>query len=168
MCCINSACKRTYLSKRDLLAHINHRHSKQEMATQPPMVLPLPNPIGPPPRVVMPSSNVVGLQGPLVATSPNVIGPQNVVHPPMNVRPPPATYLIPNGPNQSISSPITMMATSNNMDQLNALHPGSSNLITIPIQGDCSMPPHSVVSQNQQFSMGNHPVIPQQQPSMRF
>ncbi|XP_039263373.1 E3 ubiquitin-protein ligase Hakai-like [Styela clava] len=116
--CGVSNCSRTYLSQRDLQAHINHRHDKPP----PPPTLPtVPMPpltaggilVPPPPVSTIPLQNLPPVPSPYVLM-PNVSTNQ----PPPSIIPQPADQTIPS------SQPMDMLTRP------------SSNLITIQIQDD--------------------------------
>ncbi|XP_002125381.3 E3 ubiquitin-protein ligase Hakai [Ciona intestinalis] len=69
LCSLTNGCRRTYLSKRDLQAHVQHRHSKVP-----------PTPIIPPPHpLVMPPVNV-GRPPPITVPPPQLIMPASSVN----------------------------------------------------------------------------------------
>ena len=107
LCSVNINCRRTYLSQRDLQAHINHRHSK-----------PVSAPLIPPPPLVLPPVSSLGL--PITVPPPTLIQPTSLSQPFLSV--PPA---------RPVSVSAQQITPPNNV--ASAPRP-SSNLITIPIQ----------------------------------
>lgn len=129
LCSVNIACRRTYLSQRDLQAHINHRHSKPVSAPMmPPLVLPPVSTLGSLPPITVP--------------------PPPLLQPPLN-RP---FLTVP--PPQPVSAANQHLTPPANVDS--APRP-SSNLITIPIQDNDSQsyppppPPGRPANQPQLF-----------------
>ncbi|CAG13991.1 unnamed protein product, partial [Tetraodon nigroviridis] len=93
MCSVVPGCKRTYLSQRDLQAHVNHRHiraAKSSAGRQEPVhMTPVPEHFGPPP----PPPPPIGHQMP---HPPQASGTPHMVYsqappPPMSSAPPPIT-----------------------------------------------------------------------------
>lgn len=131
--CEVANCSRTYLSQRDLHAHVNHRHSKPP----PPPNLstlntgPLPHVPGPLLVPPMPPSTIPQLQNP-PAVAPYVMVPPistNQVVPSINIPP---------HDSNGIQTPQDMIARP------------SSNLITIQIQDNQPMNFDQSTSQSQQ------------------
>ncbi|ERE74180.1 E3 ubiquitin-protein ligase [Cricetulus griseus] len=138
MCSIVQGCKRTYLSQRDLQAHINHRHMR---AGKPVTRASLENvhpPIAPPPtdipdRFIMPPdkhhmSHIPPKQHILMPPPPL----QHVPHehynqPHEDIRAPPAELSMAPPPPRSVSQETFRISTRKH-----------SNLITVPIQDDSS------------------------------
>ena len=74
LCSVNNSCKRTYLSQRDLQAHINHRHNKpQASVLAPALVLSSVGGLGPPPPITVPPPPLI--QPPLNLLVPPASGP---------------------------------------------------------------------------------------------
>uniref|UniRef100_A0A1A8G234 RING-type E3 ubiquitin transferase n=1 Tax=Nothobranchius korthausae TaxID=1143690 RepID=A0A1A8G234_9TELE len=130
MCSVVPGCKRTYLSQRDLQAHVNHRHMRASKSSgrQDPMHLPPPSEVSerfrvPPPHM---PKNHVHLPGPL----------QHVGHDPYSQPPPPSPHDGP--PPPSALGPETFRISTVTTRK-------HSNLITVPIQDDSSSSrePHS-------------------------
>ncbi|XP_006515002.1 E3 ubiquitin-protein ligase Hakai isoform X4 [Mus musculus] len=138
MCSIVQGCKRTYLSQRDLQAHINHRHMR---AGKPVTRASLENvhpPIAPPPtdipdRFIMPPdkhhmSHIPPKQHIMMPPPPL----QHVPHehynqPHEDIRAPPAELSMAPPPPRSVSQETFRISTRKH-----------SNLITVPIQDDSS------------------------------
>ncbi|KAI4796395.1 hypothetical protein KUCAC02_027793, partial [Chaenocephalus aceratus] len=130
MCSVVPGCKRTYLSQRDLQAHVNHRHMrapKSSSGRQDPVHLPPPASEVldrfrvPPPHL---AKNHVHLPNPL----------QHGNHDPYNQPPPPAAHEAP--PANAIGPETFRIATVTTRKH--------SNLITVPIHDDSSSSrPHS-------------------------
>ncbi|XP_077850888.1 E3 ubiquitin-protein ligase Hakai isoform X3 [Macaca mulatta] len=136
MCSIVQGCKRTYLSQRDLQAHINHRHMR---AGKPVTRASLENvhpPIAPPPteipeRFIMPPdkhhmSHIPPKQHIMMPPPPL----QHVPHehynqPHEDIRAPPAELSMAPPPPRSVSQETFRISTRKH-----------SNLITVPIQDD--------------------------------
>ncbi|KAF7228945.1 E3 ubiquitin-protein ligase Hakai isoform X3 [Nothobranchius furzeri] len=130
MCSVVPGCKRTYLSQRDLQAHVNHRHMRASKSSgrQDPMHLPPPSEVSerfrvPPPHM---PKNHVHLPGPL----------QHGGHDPYSQPPPPSPHDGP--PPPSALGPETFRISTVTTRK-------HSNLITVPIQDDSSSSrePHS-------------------------
>lgn len=146
-----SQCKRTYLSKRDLIAHINHRHSKPSTPTSTGQQIVHNN------IVVLPSPPQVQVLAP-PPTMPQVhLGPP----PPMNMPPPlpfnlnmPPPPLI---PQHAAAMGMPMMGNGAGPQQQQPPPQATGNLITVPMQA---------TNQQQQFSVPP-PVLPLP-PTMRF
>ncbi|AWP00968.1 putative E3 ubiquitin-protein ligase Hakai-like [Scophthalmus maximus] len=127
MCSIVPGCKRTYLSQRDLQAHVNHRHmraAKSSAGRQDPLHLPPSSEV--PDRFRVPQShlpkNHVHLPNPL----------QHSSHDPYSQPPPPSAHEAP-PPTSALGPETFRIATVTTRKH--------SNLITVPIQDDSSSPP---------------------------
>ncbi|KAK5876978.1 hypothetical protein CesoFtcFv8_026275 [Champsocephalus esox] len=143
MCSVVPGCKRTYLSQRDLQAHVNHRHMrapKSSSGRQDPVHLPPPASEVldrfrvPPPHL---AKNHIHLPNPL----------QHGSHDPYNQPPPPAAHEAP--PANAIGPETFRIATVTTRKH--------SNLITVPIHDDSSSsrdagpgPPQQQQQQQQQ------------------
>ena len=94
LCAVNTACRRTYLSQRDLQAHINHRHNKPPpVPIMPQLVLPPVAPITvPPPPLIQPAP----LNDPYLLTQPAARPPVSTpIRPPItDSAPRPSSNLI--------------------------------------------------------------------------
>lgn len=123
MCSVVPGCKRTYLSQRDLQAHVNHRHlraAKSAAGRQEPVHLPPQSEVPdrfrvPPPHL---PKNHVHLPGPL----------QHGGHDPYGQPPPPASHEAP--PPPALGPETFRISTVTTRKH--------SNLITVPIQDDSS------------------------------
>ncbi|XP_074808582.1 E3 ubiquitin-protein ligase Hakai isoform X2 [Natator depressus] len=136
MCSIVQGCKRTYLSQRDLQAHINHRHMRAGKPVTRPPLEPVHPPIAPPPaeipeRFIMPPdkhhmSHIPPKQHLMMPPPPL----QHVQHehynqPHEDIRAPPAEMSMAPPPPRSVSQDTFRISTRKH-----------SNLITVPIQDD--------------------------------
>ncbi|KAG8142630.1 hypothetical protein E2320_005844 [Naja naja] len=139
MCSIVQGCKRTYLSQRDLQAHINHRHMRAGKPVARPPLEPLHPPIAPPPadipeRFIMPPdkhhlSHLPPKQHILMPPPPPL---QHVPHehynqPHEDLRASPAEMSMAPPPPRPVSQDTFRISTRKH-----------SNLITVPIQDDSS------------------------------
>ncbi|KAF1372611.1 hypothetical protein PFLUV_G00267620 [Perca fluviatilis] len=123
MCSVVPGCKRTYLSQRDLQAHVNHRHmraAKSSAGRQEPVHLPPASEVPdrfrvPPPHL---PKNHVHLPNPL----------QHGSHDPYSQPPPPTAHEAP--PPTALGPETFRIATVTTRKH--------SNLITVPIQDDSS------------------------------
>ncbi|XP_010579391.1 PREDICTED: E3 ubiquitin-protein ligase Hakai [Haliaeetus leucocephalus] len=136
MCSIVQGCKRTYLSQRDLQAHINHRHMRAGKPVTRPPIEPVHPPIAPPPaeipeRFIMPPekhhmSHIPPKQHIMMPPPPL----QHVPHehynqPHEDIRAPPAEMSMAPPPPRPVSQDTFRISTRKH-----------SNLITVPIQDD--------------------------------
>ncbi|XP_007669171.2 E3 ubiquitin-protein ligase Hakai isoform X3 [Ornithorhynchus anatinus] len=136
MCSVVQGCKRTYLSQRDLQAHINHRHVRAGKPAARPPVEPVHPPVAPPPaeipdRFLVPPekhhlSHVPPKQHILLPPPPL----QHVPHehygqPHEDVRAPPAEMAVAPPPPRPVGQETFRISTRKH-----------SNLITVPIQDD--------------------------------
>uniref|UniRef100_F6VJX7 E3 ubiquitin-protein ligase Hakai n=1 Tax=Xenopus tropicalis TaxID=8364 RepID=F6VJX7_XENTR len=136
MCSIVQGCKRTYLSQRDLQAHINHRHMRATKPTARPQPEPIHPPLAPPPaeipdRFIMPPdkhhlSHMPPKQHILMPPPPM----QHVPHEHFSqqhddIRPSPAEISLAPPPPRSVNQDAFRISTRQH-----------SNLITVPIQDD--------------------------------
>uniref|UniRef100_A0A2K6GQ05 E3 ubiquitin-protein ligase Hakai n=1 Tax=Propithecus coquereli TaxID=379532 RepID=A0A2K6GQ05_PROCO len=147
MCSIVQGCKRTYLSQRDLQAHINHRHMRAEKPVPCASLENVHPPIAPPPteipdRFIMPPdkhhmSHIPPKQHIMMPPPPL----QHVPHehynqPHEDIRAPPAELSMAPPPPRSVSQETFRISTRKH-----------SNLITVPIQDDSnSAPPPPMTS----------------------
>ncbi|KAF6085489.1 Cbl proto-oncogene like 1 [Phyllostomus discolor] len=136
MCSIVQGCKRTYLSQRDLQAHINHRHMR---AGKPVTRASLENvhpPIAPPPteipdRFIMPPdkhhmSHIPPKQHIMMPPPPlQHVSHEHYNQPHEDIRAPPAELPMAPPPPRSVSQETFRISTRKH-----------SNLITVPIQDD--------------------------------
>ncbi|CAK8675616.1 unnamed protein product [Clavelina lepadiformis] len=112
LCSITQSCKRTYLSQRDLQAHINHRHNK------PPVSSVLPHPL------VLPPVSMVGVGAPPIT-----------VPPPQLIQPPPGDPFLLVSAARNATTPTVPAVQPGVVDTTPR---PSSNLITIQIQDNQS------------------------------
>ena len=164
LCSVAENCKRTYLSHRDLQAHINHRHKPAPPPNVPPI---LPHPL------VLPPVSVVGTHPPITVPPPPLLPPRPeqylMVSAPHSVAPPTSA------PMPNIRIPQTTLVNS-------TVSARPSNLITIQIQDDQSNiaspnayppppppPPRRPLNQPQLLPQSRDPHHPPpQQPPRRF
>ncbi|XP_043944491.1 E3 ubiquitin-protein ligase Hakai isoform X2 [Protopterus annectens] len=143
MCSTVQGCKRTYLSQRDLQAHINHRHMRAaKPASRPtaePVHPPIVPPIVPPPaeipeRFIMPPdkhhlSHIPPKQHLMMPPPPlQHIPHEHYSQPHEDIRPPPAEISMAPPPPRAVNQETFRIATVTTRTH--------SNLITVPIQDD--------------------------------
>ncbi|XP_042191093.1 E3 ubiquitin-protein ligase Hakai isoform X3 [Callorhinchus milii] len=141
MCSIVQGCKRTYLSQRDLQAHINHRH----MRTGKPALRPQSEPLHPamappgdiPERFLMPPdkhhiSHIPPKQHGLMMPPPPLphVSHEHYSQTHEDIRPPPAEMSLAPPPPRAVSQETFRISTVTTRKH--------SNLITVPIQDDSS------------------------------
>ncbi|XP_035257248.1 E3 ubiquitin-protein ligase Hakai-like isoform X2 [Anguilla anguilla] len=130
MCSVVPGCKRTYLSQRDLQAHINHRHLRSAK--------PAPGRPAPPPSSSSSSSSVSDLADRFLLPPPAHLAKAHVLHkdpygpPPHDERrspqaPPPSSSSSDLGPRETYRIATVTIRKH-------------SNLITVPIQDDSAGP----------------------------
>lgn len=162
MCSIVQGCKRTYLSQRDLQAHINHRHMRAGKPASRPPPEPVHPPIVPatpeiPDRFIMPPEkhhmNHIPPKPPILMPPPPI---QHVPHEHYNpqqedIRPPPTEMSMAPPPPRSVSQDLYRIRKH-------------SNLITVPIQDDSSSNareplPHGPVPPHHHPEYPGQPVV---------
>ncbi|GCC38208.1 hypothetical protein chiPu_0016720, partial [Chiloscyllium punctatum] len=175
MCSIVQGCKRTYLSQRDLQAHINHRHMRTGKAVIRSQPEPLHPAMGPPAeiaeRFLMPQdkhhiSHLPPKQHAILMPPPPL---QHVSHDHYSqthedIRPPPTEMPLPPPP-RSVNQETFRISTVTTRKH--------SNLITVPIQDDSSStgsrepptaaPHHHPEYQNNPVVSHPHHMLPPQQ-----
>lgn len=137
MCSTVQGCKRTYLSQRDLQAHINHRHMRAAKPAARPAAEPVHPPIVPPPAEIperfMPDkhhlSHIPPKQHIMMPPPPlQHIPHEHYSQPHEDIRLPPAEISMAPPPPRAVNQETFRIATVTTRTH--------SNLITVPIQDD--------------------------------
>uniref|UniRef100_A0A0K2UNF3 E3 ubiquitin-protein ligase Hakai n=1 Tax=Lepeophtheirus salmonis TaxID=72036 RepID=A0A0K2UNF3_LEPSM len=153
----NNGCRRTYLSQRDLQAHIRHRHVKSATPAEAPQPA-VPSAVS---SVTNPPTRVTSAPPPLLKQQPlpthtdsyrkedpyrTTYSPRTL-HTPASVAAPPAPPPLHPPPPQQVTQPISVISSNRT----------ASNLITVPIEGDQNGDHYAGYPYNGQYAPGAHP-----------
>ncbi|XP_067091005.1 E3 ubiquitin-protein ligase Hakai isoform X1 [Osmerus mordax] len=139
MCSIVQGCKRTYLSQRDLQAHINHRHMKAAKSGGGGGGHPRPESLHPPPASSDPQDRFRLLPPPHLAKPHPLIPPPLQGHDPFG-QPPPVSPSTPSSSELGPGGPPRPPLGQETFRISTVTTRKHSNLITVPIQDDSGSP----------------------------